>query len=192
MKLDERHDVVARIGRGGVLVTLDDLGLEGCLAIGVRRTLIAPAEYGLLPDLGAAEVRPADVVGQFGRSEFVVPVWRGDAIWLDLTLSTDTALPVRVSRDAGPESTCLAPYDPWIDRCRRLDGSLAQMTAPAEGASRIDIRVGGSDVEGGRLVSLHLVDAMALVQVGLDLPGHDPLEPIDYAEHNVPWPFDQR
>ncbi|MBE7192754.1 MAG: hypothetical protein INR66_09730 [Gordonia polyisoprenivorans] len=184
--------MVAEIGADGIRLTLDDAGLEGCLVIGVRRTLIAPERFGLLPDFGHLEVRMADDVGQHGPSEFLVPVWRGDAVWLDLTSTVRASLPVRVSRDEGPETLCLAPHDPWIDRCRRRDGSRVQLTAPPEGATRIDVRVGGSDVTGGELVSLHLVDAMLLAQAGLDLPTHDPLEPIDYAQHNMPWPFDQR
>ncbi len=184
--------MVAEIGADGIQLTLDETGLEGCLVIGVRRTVIAAERFGLLPDLGPLELRPADDVGQRGGAEFLAPVWRGDAVWLDFTSTVRASLPVRVSRDGGPETLCLAPHDPWIDRCRRLDGSRAQLTAPAEGASRIDIRVGGSDVSGGELLSVHLVDAMLLAQAGLELPTHDPLEPIDYAEHNVPWPFDQR
>lgn len=182
--------MVAEIGAGGIRLTIDEAGLEGCLVIGVRRTLIAPDRFGLLPDFGALELRMADEVGQLGSAEFLVPVWRGDAVWLDFTSTVRASLPVRVSRDGGPETLCLAPHDPWIDRCRRLDGSSVQLTAPAEGASRIDIRVGGSDVSGGELLSVHLVDAMLLAQAGLELPTHDPLEPIDYAQHNLPWPFD--
>ena len=192
MRVDERQDVVAEIGADGIRLTVRDAGLEGCLVIGVRRTLIAPERFGLLPDFGALELRPADDVGQRGGAEFLVPVWRGDAVWLDFTSTVSASLPVRVSQDGGPETLCLAPHDPWIDRCRRLDGSRVQLSAPPEGATRIDVRVGGSDVSGGELVSLHLVDAMLLAQAGLALPEHDPLERIDYAQHNVPWPFDQR
>lgn len=192
VKVDERHDVVAEIGADGIRLTLDDAGLEGCLVIGVRRTLVAPERFGLLPDFGALELRMADEVGQLGGAEFLVPVWRGDAVWLDFTSTVRASLPVRVSRDGGPETLCLAPHDPWIDRCRRLDGSRVQLTAPPEGATRIDVRVGGADMFGGELVSLHLVDAMLLAQAGLELPAHDPLEPIDYAQHNERWPFDQR
>ncbi|MEH3155411.1 MAG: hypothetical protein PGN29_08690 [Gordonia paraffinivorans] len=184
--------MVAEFGADGIRLMLDEAGLEGCLVIGVRRTVIAAERFGLLPDLGALQLRPADDVGQLGRAEFLVPVWRGDAVWLDFTSTVRASLPVRVSRDGGPETLCLAPHDPWVDRCRRLDESRVQLTAPPEGATRIDIRVGGADVSGGELVSLHLVDAMLLAQAGLELPVHDPLEPIDYAQHNVPWPFDQR
>ena len=192
MRVDERQQVVAEIGADGIRLTRHDARLEGCLVIGVRRTLIAPERFGLLPDFGALKLRRADEVGQRSGAEFLVPVWRGDAVWLDFTSTVRASLPVRVSRDGGPETLCLTPHDPWVDRCRRLDGSRVQLTAPPEGATRIDVRVGGADMSGGELVSLHLVDAMLLAQAGLELPAHDPLELIDYAQHNVPWPFDQR
>ncbi|MCK5754177.1 MAG: hypothetical protein KAH46_15890 [Mycobacterium sp.] len=184
--------MVAEIGADGIRVTPAQAGIEGCLVVGVRRTVVAAERFGLLPDLGALELREADDVGQVGCAEFLVPVWRGDAVWLDFTSTVRAAVPARVSRDGCPETLCLLPHDPWIDRWRRLDGSTAQLTAPFEGASRVDIRIGGTDVDGGELISLHLADAMLLAQAGLELPAHDPLEPIDYAEHNVPWPFGQR
>ncbi|MFD0926480.1 hypothetical protein [Williamsia deligens] len=189
MRLDERQRVVAEIRGDGIGLDLEGMGLEGCLTIGVRRTLIGGGRLRVLPDLGALEVRPADDVGLAGRAEFLVPVWRGDAVWLDFTATAPATVPVRVSRDDGPETLCLVPHDPWIERCRRLDGSTRQLTAPPQGASRVDIRIGGSDVDGGETLSLHLVDAMLLAQAGLELPEHDPLERIDYAEHNLLWPF---
>lgn len=188
MKLDERHDVIAMVARDGIRMTLDGTGVEGSLVIGVRRTVIADDVPGLLPDMGALEVRPTHTEGRDG-AEFEVPVWRADAVWLDLTADVADEVSLWVSRDGGPETRYRTGQTPWIERCRGLDGRTRQMTAPADSTSRVDIRVGGSATGGGSVVALHLIDALRLADTKRALPRHDPLDPIDYAQNNIPWPF---
>ncbi|MGU3292542.1 hypothetical protein [Williamsia sp. M5A3_1d] len=191
MKVDENDDVLPEIVVGEIRLCLDRFDRQGYLTISPRRTLVADERYGLLPDLGPLELRRADSVGHHSLTDLAVPMWQGDALWLDFTTTTDESVDVFVSLDDGPETLCSVPFDPWIDRLRRPDGSSVQPMAPPGGTSRLTISVSGSAVTEQR-VSLHLVDAAVWVHAGLGVPSHAPLEPIDYADHNVPWPVAPR
>ena len=158
------------------------------LLIAPRRTLVAHEHSGLLPDLGELELRPA---GNMVGPELLmvdVPLWRGDAVWLDLTLRSEHPVEVAVRLDGGPENTCVVPSDPWFERCRRRDGSTTQLVPPEGGVARLDVQI--RDVYESFMFTLRLIDAAAPANGLHRRPTHEPLEPIDYAQHNVAWPFD--
>lgn len=150
------------------MTPLDRISLPGGCAVALHRTLRIPddgGDYPLPPSLGCMAVHRVD------EREFVVPMRRAEALWLEFdapwwkphvlkvgvggvdAISGEPFAPATLNAD--PQDYVVIPEQPWLDGINAGDGFVRQFVAVALGEGlTVEGQLTGAEDVGGLQLAL--------------------------------------